>query len=623
MKRLGQGRFLNFMRKMTFWVLVASTSLLMSERMSYVLEGVEYQWLRIPMFVLFVSCFTWICVPFWIAFWGLIVILFRIDPLALESRRPLRKSVGPLTARTAIVMPVYNESSAEVFGALSAMYDEVARLEEGPLFDFFVLSDTRVEPIAKREVELWNLLKSEGRDRLFYRRRVENRGKKAGNIEDFVRSWGAHYEHLLILDADSLMTADTIRDLALVMQSNPQAGIIQTSPSVVLAETLFARLIQFTSRLYGTLFSHGAALWHGASSNYWGHNAIIRMKAFRDHCGLGDLPGEAPFGGPILSHDFVEAALLSAEDWGIYMAPSLSGSYEQIPPTPVEFLQRDKRWSQGNMQHLSLLLRPKLTTSSRTFFLFGALAYISSPLWLLLILLSTLDRLLSAIRPHQYFSQAHQLFPNWPISRGHDAIVLFSLTCAVLLTPKIGGMLVALGNKKTRWQFGGVLKLLISVLLETSFFVLFAPTMMMFHSYFVFATLRGKSVTWNTQNRSSEGLSFYEAWKATGWITLIAAAWIYLLVALDPKSILWMAPVMLGLLISPLLIWLASSPRLGKLSAKFQIFATPEELDPPPLFKEFLDKSRDLLDASYTGPDLSPRMPEVVEQDMPVNPIFR
>jgi membrane glycosyltransferase len=613
-------RGLSRLRLPFFWGMVALASLYMAQQCLYILEAVEFEWLRPFMFVLFVSCFTWISVPFFIALAGLVLIVFRIDPLCLERREPLAPPVKQLTKRTAIVMPIYNESPVGVFGAVAAMYDALQGLPNAGLFEFFLLSDTRDAQVAADELRFHAQMRREGRERIFYRRREQNIGRKSGNIEDFITRWGSRYEYMIVLDADSIMDATALRSLACYMEANPLAGIIQTSPSVIFAETLFARLIQFSARLYGRLFSYGAAFWYGATSNYWGHNAIIRVESFRAHCGLAELPGPPPLGGQILSHDFVEAALLRAAGLGVYLLPHLEGSYEQIPPNPLEFLQRDKRWSQGNLQHLKLLFRPRLTISSRAFFVMGALAYISSPLWLALLILSTVDCVLEAITPHQYYTQQHQLFPDWPISRADEALQLFGITSLVLFAPKFGALFLALREKGMRNAFGGTIRIVSSVLFEVVFFMLFAPMMMMFHSRFVAITLVGKIVPWNPQNRTKGDISFWDALRATWSTSLIAFVWSALLFFLSRDHLLWMAPVLLGLLLSPVLVWFSSSWNLGQFAKRLGLFMSPEETMPPEILTSVLTYQQRLeslpggIVEPVQEPATPPESPSVMQQ---------
>ena len=135
-----------------------------------------------------------------------------------------------------------------------------------------------------------------------------NIGRKAGNIAEFVRNWGGAYDYMIVLDADSIMSGQSLVTLAQTMDAHPTVGIIQTLPLLAGRETLFARLLQFAVRVSGPMFGSGLTFWQLGESNYWGHNAIIRMRAFADHCSLPRLPGSPPFGGEIMSHDIVEAA---------------------------------------------------------------------------------------------------------------------------------------------------------------------------------------------------------------------------------------------------------------------------------------------------------------------------
>src|SRR5262249_3693767 len=141
--------------------------------------------------------------------------------------------------------------------------------------------------------------------RIFYRHRANNEGRKAGNIGEWVRHFGGAYEQMIVLDADSLMPSDTMVRLVAAMERHPNVGIIQTRPTIVGARTLFARMQQFAGRVYGPPIAYGLAWWFGAEGNYWGHNAVIRVEAFAAGAGLPPLRGPRPFGGTILSHDFV------------------------------------------------------------------------------------------------------------------------------------------------------------------------------------------------------------------------------------------------------------------------------------------------------------------------------
>src|SRR3954454_8268804 len=335
------------------------------------------QWLLL---LLFTVNFSWIALAFTSGLLGFVSLL----------RRPRRLPPLPATlrSRTAVVMPVYNESTARTFAALAAMREEIEATGLGEHFDYFVLSDS-TDPDAwiaeERAFLAWR--QELGADaRVFYRHRPKNHHRKAGNVADFVTRWGGAYEHMLVLDADSLMTGETIVRLAAAMEADPDAGIIQTLPLIINRNTLFARLQQFAARIYGPVIAAGLSAWSGRDGNYWGHNATRRPRAFAESCGLPDLPGTPPFGGHILSHDFVEAALIRRAGWTVRIAADIAGSYEESPPSIVDFAARDRRWCQGNLQHARIIGARGLHWISRFHLVSGIFSYAASPLWLLLMI---------------------------------------------------------------------------------------------------------------------------------------------------------------------------------------------------------------------------------------------
>ncbi len=317
-------------------------------------------------------------------------------------------------------MPTYNEDPARVFAALQAMHEELAAADRLEAFDFFVLSDTTDPAVWIAEEAAFLRLRAAvageggGREHVFYRRRRDNIERKAGNIAEWVQRFGGAYDHMLILDADSVMTADAVVRLAEAMERHPKAALIQTLPVLVNGRTLFARFQQFAGRIYGPLIAHGVAWWHGHDGNYWGHNAIIRVAPFAAHAGLPHIEGRKPFGGHIMSHDFVEAALMRRAGWSIHMVPGLPGSYEESPPSLIDFAARDRRWCQGNLQHLAVLPARGLHWVSRIHFLVGVGAYLSAPLWLLFLAVGMALALQARFVPPDYFSKDFSLFPTWP-----------------------------------------------------------------------------------------------------------------------------------------------------------------------------------------------------------------
>src|SRR5690606_32740800 len=265
--------------------------------------------------------------------------------------------------------------------------------------------------------------------------------------------WGARYDHLLILDADSVMEADTILKLAGRMEAEPRLGILQTVPMLVGGSSLFGRLQQFAGRLYGPVIARGTAAWQGTDGNYWGHNAMIRTRAFAQACGLPDLPGRKPFGGHILSHDFVEAALIRRAGWQVRMDPDLRGSFEGAPPSLIDSAARDRRWAQGNLQHVKVIGARGLRWPSRVHFAIGIGSYLMSPIWLAMLVTGGMLALRAGLAQPRYFADTFQLFPDWPVFDAERMLGLLPLATGRLLLPKFLGLFHSLLKSRTSRRF--------------------------------------------------------------------------------------------------------------------------------------------------------------------------
>ena len=373
------------------------------------------------MVVLFVVTFSWMTLSLTSGIVGFVWLL---------AHRGRREPPARLRERTAVVMPIYNEAPSRVFGAMQAIFEDVERTGQAHAFDFFFLSDTTDANVWIAEERAFVAMRARlPQARFYYRRRRKNLGRKAGNIADFVTHWGGHYPHMVVLDADSLMTGEAIVGLAAAMEADPDAGIIQSLPLIVNRNTMFARLQQFAARIAGPVIAAGLSAWMGRDGNYWGHNAIIRTRAFADHCGLPDLPGKPPFGGHILSHDFVEAGLmLRRAGYTVYMLPDLGGSYEESPPSLIDLAARDRRWCQGNLQHARIIGARGFTLATRQHLANGIMGYLASPLWMAQLLVGIVLVLQSHyIRP-EYFTKEFSLFPAWPRFDYERALQLFELT---------------------------------------------------------------------------------------------------------------------------------------------------------------------------------------------------
>ncbi|MGH8230174.1 MAG: glucans biosynthesis glucosyltransferase MdoH, partial [Steroidobacteraceae bacterium] len=444
--------------------------------------------------VLFFVLFTWIAGAFWTALAGFCIRLVGRDPRVMSAADAAQLTIS---SRVALVMPVYNEDPARVFAGLETIWRSLSGEREQAHFDLFVLSDTRKPEIAAAEEAAWRALVERlgAQGRIFYRRRSENSGRKAGNIADFVRRWGGAYEHMVVLDADSIMTGGALVTLARLIDAHPQVGIIQTAPLPAGRDSLFARMVQFGARLNGPMLSSGLAFWQLGESNYWGHNAILRLAAFAKFCGLPRLPGAAPLGGEILSHDFVEAAFMRRAGYEVWLLPDLEGSWEEVPSNIIDFAARDRRWAQGNLQHCNVLTMRGLHWLNRVHMLTGVLSYASSPIWFAMLILSSILTCQAALDVHHYFEPGmYSLFPSWPQYRDGEIDFLFTGTIAILILPKLLGATLALVKPALRRGFGGTLRLAASLLFEQLFSVLLAPPMMVFHSTFVVSTLAGKPV---------------------------------------------------------------------------------------------------------------------------------
>ena len=482
-------------------------------------------------------------------------------------------------------MPIYNEVPSRVFGSLQAMMEEVAATGLGAHFDWFFLSDTTQPDVWIAEERAFLALRRRMGPsvRIYYRHRQKNTSRKAGNIGDFVSNWGGAYEHMVVLDADSLMTGHAIVSLAAAMEADPDSGIIQTLPLIINRNTMFARVQQFAARIYGPVIACGLAVWSGRDGNYWGHNAIIRTAAFAAHCGLPSLSGRPPFGGHVLSHDFVEAALIRRSGYAVYMLPTLGGSFEESPPSLIDLAARDRRWCQGNLQHVRILATKGLTFPTRQHFATGIMGYVASPFWMAQLLVGIALVLQAAyIRP-EYFTNEFRLFPAWPRFDAARSLELFGVTMAVLLAPKLFGLIIAIVQGQTRRGSGGMIRLIASTLLEVLMSSLIAPIMMVIQTGSVAQIVLGRDTGWNPQRRDdgsiplSDIIRRHRSHVALGVVTLIAG------LLISPSLAAWMSPTIAGLILAVAISWASGQLGIGLWLKRFGLLLTPEETTPPPI----------------------------------------
>jgi membrane glycosyltransferase len=477
--------------------------------------------------------------------------------------------------RTAILLPTYNEDPGLIFSAVQAIAEDLRRQGPADAYEIFILSDTRDDLLASEEVA--SLLRTRLRlgvgvgvgPLVHYRRRASNVDRKSGNIAEWVETCGAAFDYMLVLDADSLMTGETIRALKAGMDADPGLGLLQSVPTIVNADTPFARLQQFAARLYGPVFAQGQQWWSASEGNYWGHNAIIRTRAFAESAGLPHLTGPRPFGGHILSHDFVEAALLRRRGWTVRTMASLSGSYEEAPPTLLDMAARDRRWCQGNLQHARLLSAAGLHWVSRMHLFLGVFAYLAPALWLATLILGAI------------------VWPPLRVTRGTarygEVEGLFWLTLALLIIPKVLALVLALRSADLRRGFGGGLTLVASFLVESLASLLTAPVMMVMQSVAVLDVLIGRDSGWSPQRREGVELGVRDVWRAHGAHVLLGLAGGVGALLVSRYVLLWASPVFLSLALSAILSFHTAKPRLGRALRRRGLLSIPEEHDPPPV----------------------------------------
>ena len=549
-----------------------------ANEMYQVLQVAGLTVLEIVVLILFIALFAWIAFSLVSTAMGFILALGHRDKtLGIDPASPLPH----LVSRNALLLPTYNEEPHRIMSRIQAIYESI--LDSGQLehFDFFILSDTTDPDIWVHEEAIFLALVNDiGAGKIFYRHRQKNIARKSGNIFEWITRFGGRYDHMIVLDADSLMTGDTVVRLAHAMETNPKVGLIQTLPILVNGLTIFARVQQFAGRVYGPLIARGIAWWHGSEGNYWGHNAIIRVRAFADQAGLPSLKGPNPFGGHILSHDFVEAALMRRAGWAVHMAPDIGGSYEECPPSLTDYALRDRRWCQGNIQHLGVLPARGLHWVSRLHLLTGIGSYITSPMWLVFLLAGILIALQAQFIRPEYFTE-RSLFPQWPAQDPVRAMFVFAGTMAVLFTPKILGFLALSRRSSERRGCGGMVRAFASLIFESLVSGLLAPIMMLLQSRSIVEVALGRDSGWRPQRRDDGQISFAALSRAYLWPTILGLLLAVSAYVVSWSLFLWMTPVLVGLLLAiPLAKWTAD-PRLGDFFKRNGFLMTPEERSPP------------------------------------------
>lgn len=543
------------------------------------LENVMPYAIQIIIVILFAILFAWISLGFWTAIMGIIVALIGKDRFTIAIPNSLSEHINS-NHRTALVMPICNEDVARVFAGLKATFLSLQQAGQLELCDFYILSDTNHPDIYVNELNAWADLVNQLniKNQIYYRHRERRVKRKSGNIDDFCRRFGQQYEYMIILDADSLITGECISNMIAMMELTPTAGIIQSPPKTIRMRTLYGRVQQFANQTYSDIFSSGVHFWQLSEAQYWGHNAIIRLKPFIEHCIL------TPFnkrGKPhhILSHDLIEAALMRRAGWQVWIAYNLQGSYEEVPANIIEDLKRDNRWCIGNLINLRALFKPGLSCVQRIMFITSAMAYVSSLLWLLFLIFSTLLLLLFNVDQPHYFLHPNQFYPIWPRWNEQLAIRLFATTFLLLLMPKLASYVILLIKQKPS-TVGGILPFTCSLLLEIIFSMLLAPIRMIYHSNFVIKALIGRKIHWKSPARHDDALTWRETIRFCWSLSLIGITWLVLVLMINPQFTAWFIAILLPLIISPWIIRYSSFTSIGLRLKGAKLFITKEESKP-------------------------------------------
>ncbi|WP_295532519.1 glucans biosynthesis glucosyltransferase MdoH [uncultured Thioclava sp.] len=527
----------------------------------------------------------------WLA-WGAVQALIGLMTL---PRAPRLEAGAPIKGATVVLVPVYNEDPVSTFSRVAAMDASLAATGESARIHFAILSDTRNEEIAAREALVFAHLVDErdGLGRFFYRRRINNIGKKAGNIEDFMTRSGAAYDYALILDADSLMEGETILQMIRRIEAEPTLGLLQTLPRVIRARSRFARAMQFSASFFSPVFARGLAMLQGRTGPFWGHNAIVRTRAFAESCGLPALRGTPPFGGHVMSHDYVEAALLARKGWLVRLDDDLEGSFEEGPENIVDHAKRDRRWCQGNLQHARIIGAPGLRGWSRFVFAQGIMAYIAPLFWLGFLAASVAAPLF--VPPPDYFPEPYWPFPYFPPSEASKAIGLAIGIFGLLLVPKllIAARAALLGHAR---DFGGSATAFASTVAELAFSSLTAPVLLAYATRSVFQVVLGRDGGWPTNNRGDGQLGLIEGFIASWWIVAIGASGLVLTYFLAPGLLFWLLPVGLPMLAAPWLISWSSKP------TQSHLMRVPSETSLPPVVA-LHDRILTRWDNAFPAPD--------------------
>jgi membrane glycosyltransferase len=551
------------LRRIGFLILCSMTAAGMLVLMASALFAERLDALGFAMLAAFSLTVPWTVIGFWNAVIGLFLMAFCRAPAAVVSPG-LQDSVGddPITESTALLVCVRNEEPERLRRNLSWMIGGLAARAEAKRFHLYVLSDSDRPELAHAEEAVAQELAQRFGDRLAvtYRRRSHSTGYKAGNIRDFCERWGSDHAFAIVLDADSLMTAQAMLRLVRIMQRRPRIGILQTLVTGLPSASAFARISQFGMRLGMHSYTLGAASWQGDCGPYWGHNAILRLQPFIDHCRLPLLRGKPPLGGHVLSHDQIEAVLMRRAGYEVRVLVDEGGSWEENPPTLIEFIRRDLRWCQGNLQYFHFLAAPGLKLLSRCQIALAIAMYLSPAGWIGFLLLGT--------------------FRSAPVREG-VGLALFAAVMAMTFAPKLATLADVLARPRLRAAFGGSAQVLAGAAIETLFWMMVAPVCAVAVALFLLSVACGRQTGWTGQQRDAARLTFRHAAAKLWPQTLLGIAGFVCLLIQSP-GLFWTlsSPIYISLGASIPIAMLTAHPALGRMLLAAGICRMPEESHP-------------------------------------------
>ena len=572
-KRPGLGR-----RRFAFFILVGLTMTALAGELFIILDGKGYvDSVDLLLLAAFIVNVVWLSLGMWNSLIGLVLRRARTD----HGETRLGGSDGEACAVTpdadpgkvALAMTIRNESPAEIFARLMAMKQSLDATGAGDRFDYYILSDSSAPEAAAEEERTLDAWRAELADpaRVTYRRRVSNDGFKPGNLRDFCRRWGGGYEFLVLLDADSLMTGETILRLVATMMRQPRLGILQSVIVGILVPSFFARLFEFGHRHGLRCATRGAVWWQDDRCQFWGHNAVIRLRPFIAHCEMPYLAGKGPFSGHIICHDQIEASFMHRAGYDVRVIAEESGSYEGVPPTVLDFMKRNHRWCQGNLKNLKVAGAPGLAAIDRFHLYVVAQRFLASPA-LVVFVLAAVARIGSW--------PARIPFPFGP------AIGLYAVWMSMMLFPKVAGIADAL--RTTPSAYGGKARLMFGGMIEALFTIMLTPIAAVGTTLFIIGLMFGRTLVWDRQLRDGYRLSWRGAATALWPQTLLGLGLLAVLASADRGAAAWFAPFWLSLVLAVPFAVMTASPRIDRWTKGLGLCQTPEEREMPAVIDRFL-----------------------------------